>query len=269
MLKQRIITALILIPLIVGFIFYAPPFYIALFAAVIVFAAAWEWCDMFDYSIIDKTAYLTLMGVIMIFALRISMMPLVAMTLMFWVIAIMMVITFRPSNQLVSSKAASAFIGLIMFVPFWLSIVMLATKPSILLMGLLLLVWSADIGAYFGGKKFGKHKLIVHVSPNKTWEGVVAGLILCMLIALGIYAVGSEHLSFSHQPIEINPLIIWLATAFAVFVLAVFGDLFESMIKRIQGVKDSGACLPGHGGMLDRIDSLLASTPLFVFILGA
>ena len=132
-----------------------------------------------------------------------------------------------------------------------------------LLLYLFSLVWIADIGAYFSGRKFGKHKLAPAISPGKTWEGVIGGLLANLVWIVGVYQLSSGwDLGFAQF------LIISLATS----LISVVGDLFESILKREAGVKDSGKLLPGHGGVMDRIDSVIAAAPVFVagiFIAGA
>lgn len=268
MLKKRLLTAGILIPLIMLIIFKAPPIVVALVAGVFALAAAWEWCGLFGYTTIERAGYLTLLMLTMFVAIRINIKSVMVMALMFWVIAMIMVLSYRPKEEPKTSKWAASFIGLLILVPFWLSMIALASKSPLLLFGLLLIVWAADTGAYFGGKLLGKNKLIVHVSPNKTWEGAFFGLLLALVTAGIIYAVASDQISYAHPYIQgITPLVAWMFTSFIIFVFAIFGDLFESLVKRVQGVKDSGGLLPGHGGVLDRIDSLLSTAPFLIFML--
>ena len=127
-------------------------------------------------------------------------------------------------------------------------------QGELLIAVLFALVWGADIGAYFSGKRFGTHKLMPAVSPGKTVEGLVGGLVVCLLIALGVSVV----LEFDYSATATLVLL-----AIATGLISVLGDLFESLFKRESGVKDSGTILPGHGGILDRIDSLTAAAPIF------
>jgi phosphatidate cytidylyltransferase len=150
----------------------------------------------------------------------------------------------------------AAFAGLVALVPCWLALVHLATQthpgPGWVLFTLVV-VWAADTGAFFAGKFFGRVPLAPRVSPKKTWEGVLGGLLLSGLVAaLGGYWLGVTGFPF-------------ISLCVAVAALSVVGDLTESMLKRASGLKDSGSLFPGHGGMLDRIDSVTAAAPALVF----
>lgn len=152
-----------------------------------------------------------------------------------------------------------AFCGLLLLLPCWLSILYLRAQENFtfLILLLLALVAAADIGAYFSGRAFGKHKLAPKVSPNKTWEGVWGGMFACSLLMVG---------TAIYTKVSVN----WFALIACTIALAAFsveGDLLESMLKRLKGVKDSGSILPGHGGILDRIDGIIATAPLYAFFL--
>jgi phosphatidate cytidylyltransferase len=144
---------------------------------------------------------------------------------------------------------------------FWLGLVWLKSEESadLLLTWLMLLVWGADIGAYFAGRAFGRRKLAPNVSPGKTWAGVYGGMLTSVIISLVIaYFYLPEH--------SLKGWIWLLVLSSAVIAVSVMGDLFESLLKRNRGIKDSSSLLPGHGGVLDRIDSLCAATPMFVLL---
>ena len=145
----------------------------------------------------------------------------------------------------------------------WLGLVSLRAQPDTgawLIIWLFVVVWSADIGAYFVGRAYGRRKLALAVSPGKTWEGAVGGLVCTVLLATGLVGVvpALRMVPFS--------LTAWALLAFALGAISIVGDLFESVLKRETGAKDSGALLPGHGGLLDRIDALLAVLPVFAFL---
>jgi phosphatidate cytidylyltransferase len=149
---------------------------------------------------------------------------------------------------------ARAVAGLLVIVPMWLGVALIHADPGpAYVLVLMLLVWGADTGAYFAGRAFGRHKLAPHVSPGKSWEGVAGGM--AMTVAVAAMASWLLH------PMMGAPLFILLSLVTVAF--SILGDLQESMFKRIVDLKDSGGLLPGHGGVLDRIDSLTAASPVF------
>jgi len=164
-------------------------------------------------------------------------------------------------------KFASYILGLLVLAPCLLSFIYIKNISDYgyaYLIILFLLVWSIDTAGYFIGKNFGKNKLISHVSPNKTIEGAIGGLVCLYLIGISAFYFNNNLFASISNPISLS---LWLFILFSIFLFAVFGDLTISMFKRIIHVKDSGSLLPGHGGMLDRIDSLLATLPLYGLIL--
>jgi phosphatidate cytidylyltransferase len=159
----------------------------------------------------------------------------------------------------IPSKIASTFIGALVLIATWVSAVQLQSRSPALLLALMAIVWVADTAAYFAGRRFGKRRLAPSISPGKTWEGVYGAL-----IAVAIYAIAL--LPFSTRAGYSGPMLPAAATVWIVLVLvlagvSIVGDLFESQLKRQRGVKDSGKLLPGHGGILDRIDALMAALP--------
>jgi phosphatidate cytidylyltransferase len=170
---------------------------------------------------------------------------------LFWLILAPILLGF---NILISNRVVMALLGLVIIIPFALSMIALREINPILLVVFAMTVWIADTAAYFAGKRFGKRKLAPSISPGKTWEGVMGAL-----VATTAFSFLLSYLT--HQS-------YWFALVFwGVMVLSIMGDLFESLIKRQAGVKDSGNLLPGHGGVLDRIDGLTSSLPLVMFLL--
>ena len=156
--------------------------------------------------------------------------------------------------------APKLLIGLLILLPAWQGLVFIKQLPlgNWLIMAVMVLVWGADIGAYFSGKAFGKRKLAPQVSPGKSWEGVYGGLALSLVITAVVGLVRDWTL---------GQMILGLLGAAIVVFISVVGDLTESMFKRQSGIKDSSNLLPGHGGVLDRIDSLTAAIPVFAVLL--
>ena len=263
MLKQRIITALWLAPLaLVGF-FALQGFAFLAFISVIVGLAAWEWAHLAGYHTQgQRSAYAVLGAVTLMLLSKMTalIMPLLYLAAVWWLLAIVMVISFPKSIAFWGGNLGKRIIGLIILLPTGLGLLVLKTLPqgNMLILSLMLLVWGADIGAYFFGRAFGKRKMVPQVSPGKSWAGLYGGLLTSLCATLGLVIYFQIPLS------QLLPLMIGAAL---VVLFSVLGDLTESMFKRQAGVKDSSQLLPGHGGVLDRIDSLTAAAPIFALLL--
>lgn len=266
MLKERVITALILLPLVLWCVFGGVAMAFPIFAAAIILVAAWEWTAMMRLaSIPARLGFVALVGALLWHvkaqALTVdasgikALGPLMAATSVFWLAALVWVRRYPADAQRWDRPFLMLAIGLLLLVPTWAGLVQLHGQSPWWLMYVLLLVWGADTGAYFAGRRFGKVKLAPSVSPAKTREGLYGGLITTSLIMLAVaFSLKLAGLQF-----------LFFAAASAVTVLAsVLGDLFESMVKRRAGIKDSGKIFPGHGGALDRIDSITAAAPVFL-----
>ena len=277
MLKQRIITALILAPLVIAGIFLLPfpAFVIAL--AAITLLGFWEWTQFVD----AKSRWGAMIVPAIALGVSIFVMPTDVATLSalapshrfmlmlgggWWLMASVLAVTYPASSSLWSRANSLKYLfGLLTLLPFFWSILMLravnyAESPyhgAKLVLLVCFLVWSADSGAYFSGKRFGKHKMAPAVSPNKTIEGLVGGALLAVLVTWGGAAL---------MGISFSGLGSLLVIAVVTVVASVMGDLVESMFKRVSGIKDSGTILPGHGGILDRIDSLTSALPVFALL---
>lgn len=261
MLRSRIITALILAPLVISAIYLLPPRWYAAFFWLIAAAAAYEWAGLSGITNpLARAAYLALLAVLALltwqFPGRWSMVLWLGVA--FWALAAVAVIAYPRGGHWAVHPAFAAPAGLVVALAAWMALVVIRDRggPTWVLW-LLFLVWSADIGAYFAGKRFGRRKLAPLVSPGKTWEGLMGGVAMSLVIALVMLA-------------PMGALSAWWAPVIVLLVVvSVFGDLFESALKRKRGVKDSGSLLPGHGGMLDRIDSVVAVLPVFALVLSS
>ena len=182
------------------------------------------------------------------------------LAVLWWFAATWLVIGYPASSRYWGQGVGKLVIGLLILLPAWQGLVLLKQWPLAngLILAVMVLVWAADIGAYFSGKTFGKRKLAPKVSPGKSWEGLYGGLAASLLITL---VVGLQ------QGWSAGGLLLALAGAAVVVLISVVGDLTESMFKRQSGIKDSSNLLPGHGGVLDRIDSLTAAIPVFAALL--
>lgn len=259
MLKQRVLTALVLAPVVLGALFYLSLDQFLISLNVVLLIAAWEWASLAGLkSLFSKLAYVFSHGVALgglhLYVGYQPSLELFILPLLLWCLALWWVVRYPVAGSW-QKCSVRIFIGYLVLLPCWLAFVLLKTHPSAdqMLLVLLLLVWGADVGAYFAGRKFGSTKL-ASVSPGKTREGVYGGLCTCVLIAVvGSYLLGLSVVSSFYL----------LALAVLTGLISVLGDLFESMLKRHCGLKDSGSILPGHGGVMDRIDSLTAAAPLF------
>lgn len=261
MLKQRVLTALVLVPLAVWGILALPTFYLGLVLALFVVVGAWEWAVMSPLdTMASRLAYVALVGLSLLVVYAggtvLSSAVLTAAGL-WWVIAIAMVLSYRSGGFQRRARGPKLLAGIMVLVPAWLALTLLHAEPQQgprLVLFLMVLIWSADIGAFFAGRQFGRHKLAPQVSPGKSWEGVAGGAVLAGVLAYGAgvwFGLGGG-------------MLVWFVLLSLITVFfSVVGDLTESLIKRDIGVKDSGRILPGHGGVLDRIDSLTAAAPIF------
>ena len=265
MLKQRIITAAVLIPLVLwALLGLNSQVVTGLFAAVAALAA-WEWLQLMGIEQCQNRL-LILLGIILTGALAYMFLPataILAISTSVWCLATLLVLFFahRPLSPALSALFQSPLFGVLTMTLILTGFVGSASllhgqwaQGPALLVFVMVTVWLADTGGYFAGKRFGKHKLATAISPNKTWEGVAGGLFLGGVWALIFYFIVGD-LTIS--------LIGWLILAGFIVMVSIVGDLLESVFKRSFNVKDSGQLLPGHGGILDRVDSLLAAIPVF------
>ena len=280
MLRQRIITALILAPLALGAILFLPIRGFEIAFAAIVALGAWEWANLTGLTIpLLKSIYTVLVsGVCVALSILVpvdavwvqgELTPIYEYILWlaaaWWLISLFLIIAY-PKYSLLwrTSVLLRGIFGVLTLVPTWVAVVVLRTSlfdvdplyGASLIFYVLGIVWAADVGAFFVGVKFGRHKLRPNVSPGKTIEGLLGGVGASFAI-----------IAFAAMHYQVDPSRIWLHVLVGGVTVAVsaLGDLNESMFKRCAGCKDSGNLLPGHGGILDRIDSLTAAFPIFAF----
>lgn len=261
MLKERVGTALVLFVLFLAALFYLSNFQWALLMLVVICMAAWEWATLIKLGPIGLRLFIATVGgagVLLlwgvatpgVFAVEQEVHPwLIGGITLFWVLLVPIWLKFRPN---LTNRIFLACVGLVVLLPTWLAFDGLRRVSPVLLLGVMFTVWIADTAAYFAGKRFGRNKLAPAISPGKTWEGVMGAM-------LGVAAYGTALCYF----LEIS---LWLVPALlALVALSIVGDLFESLLKRQAGLKDSGNLLPGHGGVLDRIDGLTSTLPFALF----
>ena len=256
MLRQRVITAVIAVAILALVIFVVRPLFAELIIALVVLAGAWEWSSFLGaVTLVTRIFYVifiaSLMAIIgMIWPDGVEVVLLIAV--IWWFIALFWAFVYpTPIPRIVRWLC-----GALVLVPLWAALVRLYHANPSLLLFVLLIVWAADVGAYFAGKQFGRVKLAPSISPGKTWEGVIGGLVLVALLAL------ARSIWFDNDMAVIVPFCLAVAGA------SIVGDLTVSIFKRTAGLKDSGTLFPGHGGVLDRVDSVAAAAPLFALGLG-
>ncbi len=270
MLKQRLITAAILVPLFLWAVLAMPTHLLALVFLLVVAIGAWEWAALAGITACSqRTAYVTAIAVVIVLlypALQVSALiyTILAAALAWWTAALMWINRAESRDEPPAGGEVDSpdwrllLIGFIVLVPTWVALVVLhrnGTPGLYLMLSLFVIVWGADSGAYFAGRRWGRRKLAPHISPGKTWEGAAGGLavvVLAMVLAAWLMDYDWGNL--------LSFVLLGIVTA----LYSIVGDLLESLMKRRRGVKDSGTILPGHGGILDRIDSLTAAAPVFV-----
>jgi len=260
-LKQRVLTAIALVAVLLGVMLGMPPVATVWLVTVLILVGAWEWAAFVGKGRVGERATFTgAVAVLLVACLflhsRYPSFVAVTMTIAvaWWFVAFLWV-CLAPARV---SPIAAAIAGLLALVPCWLALayVTLTTGTTHWVLFTFALVWAADTGAFFAGRWLGRVPLAPRVSPKKTWEGVIGGV-----IASGLVAWMAANWLFA---VDVWPFVI---TCVAVAALSIVGDLTESMLKRAVGLKDSGSVFPGHGGMLDRIDSVTAAAPALVFAL--
>ena len=260
MLFKRILTAVILVPLVViaTLKLESPEFFIAMVPILAI--SSWEYSGLIKMKHWStKALYVSALTTAAYFLNQTPflLMPILIITLLWWFINSFWIISFPRHTRYWHNYLATRLVnGFFFFVPLLVALSALHQIDSTLVLLLLVLIWAADSGAYFVGRAIGKNKLLPNVSPGKTIEGVAGGT----LLSLGVMFI-YVHFSFENADFEQYFFygVLSLVTTFA----SILGDLFESLHKRVAGVKDSGILLPGHGGLFDRIDSLTASAPIF------
>ena len=274
MLIQRLLAAIVLIPLVIILLFFTK---LSIFASIMIAVggiAAWEWSQflhitnkhsrlMFAFFIAVLLALLYFMPIP--FELKSKLYNIIlSLSIIWWLVALYLVMSYPKTIHYWSNVAVKLFFAFFTLFPFFISVIALRSidyqsncyTGAILLLYIFVLVWATDTGAYFAGRTFGKRKLAPKVSPGKTVEGFIGGVSVALLISLIVYYSNLFNIK----------LYVFFISSFFAILASVLGDLTESMFKREAGIKDSGNLIPGHGGILDRIDSLTAAVPIFTVL---
>ena len=274
MLKQRIITALVLLALLLPALFATSAEPLALFTLILMAAASWEWGRLnglgFRPALVLTGFCLSLCAASWWAGWAAQAPPLLWwMAGLAWVIGGAWMLRRGVMGWGLWPRGARWVGGIMVLWLTWLALCQSKTMGVNYLLSVLALVWVADVAAYFGGRAFGRRKLAIHISPGKSWEGVLSGVLAVGLLALVWLALDGwqTHWSPSIFSILVQHSQAWAFVGVALLVaMSVVGDLAESLVKRSAGVKDSSALLPGHGGVLDRVDALLPTLPLALML---
>lgn len=281
MLKQRVLSALVMIVVVLGALFTLPPLPFTLALALLIVLGMWEWAQFAGFkrpisrAMVAFITFGLLLFPIMAATDQIKASrfltdettPLLFLSGIWWLVALGFVVTYpRSAGKWEKSVGAKFVFGFCTLIPFFIATLALRFyhynldpyQGLSLLLYVFLLVWGADSGAYFIGRAWGKRKLAPKVSPGKSWEGAIGGVITSGVIAIIFLNATPDHV-FGRE-IAVVPFVVLSVLTVAVSIL---GDLTESMFKRQAGIKDSSNLIPGHGGILDRIDSLTAAVPVF------
>jgi phosphatidate cytidylyltransferase len=273
MLRTRVSTAVALVLALLVAVFGLPSWGWCAIATIFLGISAWEWWGLARGAQGPRVAYVVGMaasGAALAWGLglwtgragALLLYPLYAVAVLFWLVFVPAWLR-RPPSAAPASLVLGA--GVVVLIPTFLALVQLRNIHPATLLLTMGVVWVADIAAFFAGRRFGAHKLAPQISPRKTWEGLYGAVIATACYALAWAALAPRHLPALVR--DIPGTMLWtLAVVEVLTVFAVLGDLFESAMKRQAGVKDSGRLLPGHGGVLDRIDALTATLPLAALI---
>lgn len=269
MLKTRVVTALVLMALLLPSLFYSSQATWALLVAGFIGIAAWEWGALLSWkgtgrTILGMATALLCAGLSLFMPNAIGagdvFVPVAPWVLLayalsagFWCLGMPFWLKHKWSLQ----GGAGVVVGAVVLLPTWLAMVQLRALGAGALLGILAVVWMADIAAYFSGKAFGKHKLAPSISPGKTREGAIGACVGVVIYGMVIRKVFG---------LDLMPWTVWILALIGATIISIVGDLYESLLKRKAGIKDSSNILPGHGGVLDRIDSLTSTLPIVSLI---
>jgi len=262
MLKQRVLTATLLIPLMVWYTMSASSQALSWVLSIFIIFGAWEWAAFCQFTRqITRSFYVIIVGLTLLLIHSLWYPATMTYILLaaggWWLIAFYWVFNYQQGyNLLPKSPIIKALIGILVLLPAWAALIILHQHyGGQWVIFLLVLIWSADTGAYFVGKTWGHYKLADKISPGKTWEGVAGALVICLLPSLTYAWLKSMSLM---------TLIGFMLLCIITVLASILGDLLESLFKRQVGIKNSSQLLPGHGGILDRIDSITSAAPIFV-----
>ncbi|WP_085315896.1 phosphatidate cytidylyltransferase [Derxia lacustris] len=273
MLRTRVLTAIALLAVVLPVAWSGSLWAVGAVALLATVAGGWEWTRLFGLSPLGVPAALLATAVALVISFAAGSMPawaeasgqgLLIVAAVFWVAQALPAVLAARLPDWLAGKTVASLVGVLLLLAFLLAVLGLYQRGPVTLLSALVIVWVSDISAYFCGRRFGRHKLAPAVSPGKTWEGAIGAAVVVTLLALiwAAIASGSDLVSaLARRGPVLVPAIV------ALVALGIVGDLFESLLKRRAGLKDSSGLLPGHGGVLDRIDALLPVLPVAELLL--
>jgi phosphatidate cytidylyltransferase len=274
LLLTRVVTAVAILVVLIGMLFFASAMVWSVFVLAVALVGCWEWSRMCGFSPRGQGVFLFVSGVLgatfwLLYARAGDSVFMTAASFSFLLSTVFWLFFATPwlAKEARPGPVACALAGCMVVWPTWFAFVVLRDASPWLLLAIAALVWVADIAAYFAGRKFGRRKLAPAISPGKSWEGVYGGLVGVTLYGIVLSWIAHAYatpISSLFAPALGIPVI---ACMLGLAALSVIGDLFESWMKRGAGLKDSSALLPGHGGILDRIDALTSTLPVAAFVL--
>jgi phosphatidate cytidylyltransferase len=277
MLKTRVITAVVLLALFIPILFFSPTIILSLVVSIIISLAAWEW-GRFIWGVKSRfpiyySLMIQLLLVILIYCIHLDddalvsrlndlMSSILWISIIFWLFAVPIILSRKLQFSIQKNTSLFAIVGVVIFMSDWYAFMLLRDTGLWVLLSVLMVVWTADIGAYFTGKKLGKHKLAPQLSPGKSIEGAIGGMVAVCILGIIFYAGNLSSSNFFNMIGQQYSWLILIPLSIFLAGMSVVGDLFESQLKRLSSMKDSSGLLPGHGGVLDRIDALLPVLPI-------
>jgi len=277
MLKTRVITAVVLLALFIPILFFSPTIILSLVVSIIISLAAWEW-GRFIWGVKSRfpiyySLMIQLLLVILIYCIHLDddalvsrlndlMSSILWISIIFWLFAVPIILSRKLQFSIQKNTSLFKIVGVVIFMSDWYAFMLLRDTGLWVLLSVLMVVWTADIGAYFTGKKLGKHKLAPQLSPGKSIEGAIGGMVAVCILGIIFYAGNLSSSNFFNMIGQQYSWLILIPLSIFLAGMSVVGDLFESQLKRLSSMKDSSGLLPGHGGVLDRIDALLPVLPI-------
>ena len=263
MLKYRLLTAFLMGPIILWGIYSLPELWFSFAAVILVTIGSWEWAAFIGLTkSLERALFVIFNVALYLVVLYLQNMSInyavIYSSVAWWLISIPLLLKFPfKDNNFLRLNFIKGLVGVVLLLATLISMVLIRSNPNYgpeFVLYIILMIWFADSGAYFAGRRFGKNKLLPKVSPGKTWEGVIGALVV---------TVTSSIIAINILNIPPSDSVFFVLITFISVAYSIVGDLSESMFKRMSDIKDSGHILPGHGGILDRIDSLMSALPIF------